>query len=82
MTSFRSIALAVCLVASSALPALAQTAVPDQAPATSGTAAAEAPLPDAGIKKAAPEPRAHHRAHRHLHAKSAVSATPPAHAGQ
>ena len=74
MTSLRSLALAASLLAGSALPALAQTAMPDPAPATPSA------LPDTSIKKAAPGTRARHASHHHQHAKTTVP-TPPAHAG-
>ena len=80
MTQFRSIALAAGLIASAAWPALAQTASPDPAPAAPAATQPDAPIPDSGIKKAAPETRTHHKSHRHMHAKASVPATPPAHA--
>ena len=73
MTQFRKTALAACLIAGSAMPALAQMAAPEAPPAATQP---DAPMPDAGIKKA-PQVRTHHKVHHHLHAKAAVPAAPP-----
>jgi hypothetical protein len=72
MKYYRSLALAASLVAGLALPAFAQTAAPDATPAP--TAGTSAPLPDAGVKKAAPAPVKH--VHHVSHHKAAKVATP------
>ena len=72
MKYYRNIALAAALATGMALPALAQpTGTP--APTTETTA----PLPDAGVKKAAPEPvkHTHHTTHKAKTAKPAPAKT-------
>jgi len=61
MMYYRSLALAVSLASGLALPAFAQTPAPQPA--------AAAPMPDAGLKKAAPMAVKHTHHAAHLRAK-------------
>ena len=75
MTHFRSLVLAAAMAAVT-LPALAQTAAPDTAPAPStDSAAPNAAVPDTGVKKAPATARTHHHV-RHVHAHTAPTAAP------
>jgi hypothetical protein len=66
MKYYRSIALAAMFAGLLAVPALAQTTTPQTEAST--------PMPDAGVKKAAPAPVKH--VHHVSHHRAAKAATP------